>query len=34
MNMLLAGRHENEAGLRDWLRHPLGNPADADDTLQ
>jgi RNA polymerase sigma-70 factor (ECF subfamily) len=26
--------HENEAELRGWLRHRLGNPVDAEDVLQ
>src|SRR5512143_1455516 len=26
--------HDNEAELRGWLRHRLGNPVDADDMLQ
>ena len=34
MSLLMAGRHQNEAGLRDWLRHRLSNSVDVDDTLQ
>ena len=34
MNCLMNAWHENEAELRGWLRHRLGNPVDADDTLQ
>ena len=34
MNCLMTAWHENETELRGWLRHRLGNPADADDMLQ
>ena len=34
MNCLMTAWHENEAELRGWLRHRLGNPVDADDMLQ
>jgi RNA polymerase sigma-70 factor (ECF subfamily) len=34
MNCLMNAWHENEAELRGWLRHRLGNPVDADDVLQ
>jgi len=34
MNCLMNAWHENEAELRGWLRHRLGNPVDADDMLQ
>jgi RNA polymerase sigma-70 factor (ECF subfamily) len=34
MNCLMTAWHENEAELRGWLRHRLGNPIDADDVLQ
>ncbi len=34
MNCLLTAWHANEAELRGWLRHRLGNPVDADDMLQ
>jgi RNA polymerase sigma-70 factor (ECF subfamily) len=34
MNCLMSAWHDNEAELRGWLRHRLGNPVDADDMLQ
>ena len=34
MNCLMTAWHDNEAELRGWLRHRLGNPVDADDMLQ
>jgi RNA polymerase sigma-70 factor (ECF subfamily) len=34
VNCLLTAWHANEAELRGWLRHRLGNPVDADDMLQ
>ena len=34
MNCLMNAWQENEAELRGWLRHRLGNPVDADDMLQ
>ena len=34
MNCLMTAWHANEAELRGWLRHRLGNPVDAEDMLQ
>ena len=34
MNCLMTAWHDNEAELRGWLRHRLGNAVDADDMLQ
>jgi RNA polymerase sigma-70 factor, ECF subfamily len=34
VNCLMTAWHENEAELRGWLRHRLGNAVDADDMLQ
>jgi len=34
VNCLMTAWHDNEAELRGWLRHRLGNPVDADDMLQ
>ena len=34
MNCLMTAWHENEAELRGWLRHRMGNPVCADDMLQ
>jgi RNA polymerase sigma-70 factor (ECF subfamily) len=34
MNCLMTAWHQNEAELRGWLRHRLGNPVDAEDMLQ
>jgi RNA polymerase sigma-70 factor (ECF subfamily) len=34
MNCLTSAWHEHEAELRGWLRHRLGNAADAEDLLQ
>jgi RNA polymerase sigma-70 factor (ECF subfamily) len=34
MNCLMTAWHANEGELRGWLRHRLGNPADAEDMLQ
>jgi RNA polymerase sigma-70 factor, ECF subfamily len=34
MNCLMTAWHQHEAELRGWLRHRMGNPADADDLLQ
>ena len=33
-NCLMTAWHANEAELRGWLRHRLGNPGDAEDMLQ
>lgn len=34
MNCLMTAWHQNEAELRGWLRHRLGNTVDAEDMLQ
>jgi RNA polymerase sigma-70 factor, ECF subfamily len=34
LNCLMTAWDQNEAELRGWLRHRLGNPVDADDMLQ
>jgi RNA polymerase sigma-70 factor (ECF subfamily) len=34
MNCLMTAWHQHEAELRGWLRHRLGNAADAEDLLQ
>jgi RNA polymerase sigma-70 factor (ECF subfamily) len=34
MNCLMTAWHANEAELRGWVRHRLGNPVDAEDVLQ
>jgi RNA polymerase sigma-70 factor (ECF subfamily) len=34
MNCLMSAWRANEAELRGWLRHRLGNPVDAEDMLQ
>ena len=34
MNCLMTAWHANEAELRGWLRHRLGNAVDAEDMLQ
>lgn len=34
MNCLMTAWRQNEAELRGWLRHRLGNPVDAEDMLQ
>ena len=34
MNCIMTAWHEHEAELRGWLRHRLGNAADAEDLLQ
>ena len=34
MNCLMTAWHQQEADLRGWLRHRIGNAADAEDLLQ
>ena len=34
MNCLMTAWHQHEAELRTWLRHRLGNAADAEEALQ
>ena len=34
MSCLMTAWYANEGELRGWLRHRLGNPADAEDMLQ
>lgn len=34
MNCLMTAWHQHEAELRGWLRHRMGNAADAEDVLQ